>query len=136
MKSIKEIQEDIYKKTGLKTSIKKGSGSMKGYLQIRPIFQNGNYPNFPHEFINELRPQLLNFDYANKPLFCTISEVCIYQIEDNRIEYKKERKPKLIEDMGVKSWGSKNSQMRLDKKAASYAKKRRGENGDNMVKYW
>ncbi len=38
------------------------------------------------------------------------------------MEFKKERKPKASETTS-KGWGSKNSQMRLDKASARYAKK-------------
>lgn len=124
--TISEIQNEILNKTGLKTSISKCKGSMKGYIKIFPMFQGGIYPTFPHDFIVNMRTVLKQFDYANKPLFCTISDICIYQIEDDRIQFKRESKPK--ENKSEPSWGSKNSQMRLDKDSARYAKRLRNNN--------
>ena len=120
-----EIQKRILEETGLKTSVKKYSnGSMKGYIRIMPIFQNGTYPSIPFDFVQKLKADLHSFDYANKPVFCTCSDISVYQIEDNRIEMKKERKQKPIDiDKPMKGWGSKNSQIRLDKATARNAKK-------------
>ena len=132
-----EIQTKILAETGLKTSAKLyKTGSMNGYVRIMPIFQNGSYPSLPFDFVQKLKIELAAFDYSNKPLLCTISDICVFQIEYDSILMKKESKPKPIEEMSVSQWGSKNSQMRLDKTAARYAKKRRGPNGDKMVKYW
>lgn len=132
-----DIQNKILKETGLKTSVKKySSGSLKGYIRIMPIFQNGCYPSLPFDFVQKLKTELSNFDYNQKPVFCTISDIHIYDIIDDRIIMKKENKPKPIEELSVRQWGSKYSQMRLDKTAARYAKKRRGPNGDKMVRYW
>lgn len=120
-----EIQTKILAETGLKTSVKKYStGSMKGYVRIMPIFQNGVYPSLPFEFVQKLKIELASFDYANRPVFCTCSDIIVYQIEDDRIQMKKESKPKQADpNKPMKGWGSKNSQMRLDKAAARNAKK-------------
>ncbi|RTK94661.1 MAG: hypothetical protein EKK64_07915 [Neisseriaceae bacterium] len=120
-----EIQTKILTETGLKTSVKKYSkGSMKGYVRIMPIFQNGSYPSLPFDFVQKLKAELSGFDYSNKPVFCTCSDICVYQIEDDRIQMKKESKPKEIDhNKTMKGWGSKNSQMRLDKASARNAKK-------------
>lgn len=118
-----ELQKMIFEKTGLKTSVKKGTGSMKGYVKIWPIFQNNTYPSFPFDFIQILKSELSAFDYENKPLFCTSSEINIYGISDSKVEYKKERKPKIDTEKVSKGWGSKNSQLRLDKATARNAKK-------------
>jgi len=123
MTTVKDIQERVFAETGLKTSVKKGTGSMKGYLILTPIFQNGCYPNFPFEYVQSLKNALSNFNYEEKPLFCSTSNICVYQIEDNRTEFKKEKKPKSVEINKVRTWGSKYSQMRLDKKSASNAKR-------------
>lgn len=54
----------------------------------------------------------------------TASEIHVYQITDDRIEMKKEAKPKPIDpNKPQKGWGSKNSQIRLDKAIARNAKK-------------
>lgn len=44
MKTAAEIQTFIFEQTGLKTGVRKGTGSQKGYLIIYPIFQGGKYP--------------------------------------------------------------------------------------------
>ncbi len=120
-----EIQTKILTETGLKTSVKKYStGSMKGYVRIIPIFQNGSYPSLPFKFVRKLKVELQNFNYENKPLFCSISEISIYGISDEKTQYKNERKPKPADDSKpTKGWGSKNSQMRLDKATSRNAKK-------------
>lgn len=130
-----KIQTKILNETGIKTSvslIKKGS--MKGYVRIRPMFQNGKYPDIPFDFIKELKIHLAQFDYGNKPLFCSTSEINIYQIEDDRIKMKTERKQKVDDpNKPQKGWGSKNSQMRLDKATKRNAKKlRKG----GVAGYW
>jgi len=122
METISQIQTLIFEKLNLKTSVKKGTGSMKGYFKIMPIFQNGEYPNMEFNFIQELKQTLKQYDYQEKPLFCTTSEINIYGIEDDRLQYKKEKKPKASEGDG-KGWGSKNSQLRLDKATSRYAKR-------------
>jgi len=129
----KEIQEFLFDETGLKTSVKKMTGSMKGYLKIWPIFQNGVYPNIPFEIANELKLKLKEFNHPNNPVFCSTMEIDVYGVVDDRIKYKKESKPKSREEMKVKEWGSKNSQMRLDKASARYAKKI--ARGDNCATY-
>lgn len=124
MKTTAEIQIYIFDKTGLKTGVRNGKGSMKGYFNIYPIFQNGSYPNIPHNTIAELKEMLPDFEPT--PTFCTISEISIHEskgIINERVTYKKENKPKEIGKMNVKGWGSKNSQMRLDKAAARNAVK-------------
>jgi hypothetical protein len=118
-----EIQNYILTHSGLKTSVKSfKNGSMKGYFRIMPIYQNGNYPNIPENVWKELKTMLKSFDYAEKPLFCGYSEICVYGIENNCITMKRESKPKEIKDLKVRSWGSKNSQMRLDKVCRRAAK--------------
>lgn len=120
-----EIQNRILTETGLKTSVKKHStGSLKGYIRIMPIFQNGTYPSLPFEFVQKLKIELASYDYANKPIFCTCSDISVYEIEDDRIQMKKENKPKQQDQNKImKGWGSKNSQMRLDKVTSRNAKK-------------
>jgi len=120
----KYIQQIIFNDTGLKTSVKKGTGSMKGYLIITPMFQSGEYPNFPFEFTQELKNKLSEFDYDNYPLFCSTGQISIYGILDERMQFKRESKPKPIDNNKTqKGWGSKNSQIRLDKATARYAKR-------------
>jgi len=137
---VSEIQQAIFEQTGLKTSFKRMTGSMKYHVKIWPIFQGGQYPNFPHSWVHEFNKQFKP-DLAHDCFpYGSIGELNIPATnftEFDPIQYKKERKPKPIdENSPQRTWGSKNSQMRLDKTAARYAKKRRGPNGDNMVKYW
>jgi hypothetical protein len=64
-----EIQTKILTETGLRTSVKRYSnGSMRGYVRIIPIFQNGSYPSLPFEFVQKLKADLAGFDYANNPV--------------------------------------------------------------------
>lgn len=133
---ISEIQQTIFDETGIKTSVKNPSGSMRGYVTFSPMFQNGAYPDFPIEWaraFKELFPKC-----SVKTMFVSNSQINIYHgVErDEPIKFKKENKPKTREEMKVREWGSANSQLRLDKAASRYGKKRRGPNGDGMVKYW
>src|ERR1700740_639397 len=98
MKTTAEIQQYIFDKTGLKTGVRSGKGSMKGYFIIYPIFQNGIYPNIDHSVIIELRRILP--DSEPYPTFCTVSDISIHEskgIVNERLSYKKENKPKPIE---------------------------------------
>jgi hypothetical protein len=119
-----QIQEIILTEAGLKTSVKVyKSGSMNGYVRIMPIFQDGRYPSLPIALVQKLKTLLSDFDYSNKPLYCSCSDVCVYQIVDDRLQMKKESKPKEIDENKIsKGWGSKNSQMRLDKASKRAAK--------------
>lgn len=123
MTTTKEIQEYIFTHTQIKTSVKKGTGSMKGYYIFTPLFQNGSYPNFPFDFVQSLYPLLPDSDI--NPTFAAIGNISVYGLTDDRIEYKKERKPLPITEKKTKSWGSKNSQMRLDKAGARFGKRLR-----------
>lgn len=90
-----DIQKRILTETGLKTSVKKHSkGSMKGYVRIMPTYQNGCYPSFPFDFVQKLKEELAQFDYADRPVFCSVSDISIYAIEDDRIHMKKKVSPK------------------------------------------
>lgn len=131
---ISEIQEILFLKYNLKTSVKKGSGSMKGYLIITPMFQNGSYPLIPFSSLNEFKSLLYDFDSNQYPVFCSTSNIAIYGILDNRSEFKTERKPKPLDINKItKGWGSKNSQMRLDKATARNAVKM---NKGNTARYY
>ena len=125
--TVSEIQTKILNETGVKTSVKKYSkGSMNGYIRIIPIFQNGSYPNFPFDFVRNLKDILLNYDSASNPVLCSVSDICVYGIEDDRLYMKKENKPKPVDvNKVMKGWGSKNSQIRLDKAISRNAKKMR-----------
>lgn len=132
---VSDIQEAIFKETGLKTSVKKMSGSMKEHLKIWPIFQSGEYPQFPFEWVQTFKKQF----YACGQAFPYVStfeiNVPLGNFSDlTPIVYKKESKPKPIDpDKPAKEWGSKNSQMRLDKASARYAKKL---NKGNCARYY
>lgn len=119
MKTTKEVQERIFSDTGIKTSARKLTGSMKGYYSFRPMFQNGDYPKFPYEW----RKQFVKLFViqGDKSAFHSDTSIDVYNIDKEDFEYQKERKPKTIEQMSVKGWGSKNSQLRLDKATARNA---------------
>lgn len=125
----REIQEMIFEEVNIKTSVKQGSGSMKGYAIFSPMFQDGKYPEFPFEFYRSMRDKLAGFE--PKPNFFTSSQFHIYGLELDSINYKRERKPKDRHELKARAWGSKNSQLRLDKAAARYAK----NYGDGKARY-
>lgn len=122
---VSEIQTAIFEQTGLKTSIKKNSGSMKEHYTIWPIFQNGSYPSFPAAWVRDFGKQFKPFGKAfpycgTSQLDIPIPNITVY----DPINYKKESKPKPLDDgKPMKGWGSKNSQMRLDKASVRNAKK-------------
>ena len=133
-----EIQQLIFDQTGIKTSVRKLSGSMKIYTAFTPMLQGGIYPKFEFTWMYEFKKQ---FSAVGTNPGCYVSGTMIHVLnvhieESEPIKYKTECKPKSIEEMKVKQWGSKNSQMRLDKNAARYAKKLRGPNGDKMARYY
>lgn len=123
---VSEIQQAIFEQTGLKTSFKRMTGSMKHHVKIWPIFQGGQYPKFPFDWANEFKKQFK----ADLPHDCypygSIGELNIPAInftEIDPIQYEKEAKPKPIDpNKPMKGWGSKNSQMRLDKASRRAAK--------------
>ena len=121
---ISEIQTLIFERTGLKTTARHNKGSMKGYITIRPMFQGGEYAQFPIEFAREIKSKFKTFG-DNYPICGTQDiNIPIQNItEFDPIRYKKENKPKPIEETKQRSWGSKNSQLRLDKATARNAVK-------------
>lgn len=125
---VSDIQTAIFEQTGLKTSVKRMTGSMKHHVKIWPIFQGGEYPKFPFVWANEFKGQF-KADIAHDCFpYASIQELNIPATnftDFTPIQYKKESKPKPVEQMKVKGWGSKNSQMRLDKAAARNAIKLR-----------
>lgn len=131
---VAEIQQQIFEQTGYKTSVKMITGSMKYHLRISVMFQGGIYPKFDFNWRNEFIKQFKlvgqwgNFsnDHALDILKTNFEDL-------TPIIYKKESKPKQGK---AREWGSENSQMRLDKASARYAKKLRGSNGDNMARYY
>lgn len=127
---VSEYQNKILTETGLKTSVRKGSGSMKHHLVFTPMFQGGQRPKFPIEWAREQRGL---FQSNGHGVFSTPECLDIPAFnfsEFDPVRYKAERKPKPIDtNTPAKGWGSKNSQLRLDKAAARYGKAlRRGEN--------
>jgi len=132
--TIKDVQNFIFEKSGLKTSVKNGTGSMKGYSIIWPMFQSGTYPSINYKIKEALSVLLIEFNTNEHPLFCSNSEVCIYGICGDVTKFKKEHKPKSIEQMNVREWGSKNSQMRLNKAAERHTKAL--YSGKNVVRYY
>lgn len=121
---ISEIQTVIFERTGLKTTARHNKGSMKGYITIRPMFQGGKYAEFPIQFAREIKSMFKTFG-DNAPMCGTQDiNIPIQNITDfDPIRYKKENKPKPIEEMKQRTWGSKNSQLRLDKATARNAVK-------------
>jgi len=121
---VSELQAAIFEQTGLKTSVKKQTGSMKHHYAFTPLFQNGEYPKYPIEWGRELVKQFKTIP-GNGNYFTNGNILDILAInftEYDPIQYKKERKPKTIEQMKGRTWGSKNSQMRLDKASRRAAK--------------
>lgn len=120
---VSEIQTAIFEQTGLKTSAKRRTGSMKHHYTIWPIYQGGKYPDFPFAWVQEFSKQFKSFGHG---VFCTVGSLDIPAanfIEFDPIQYKKEHKPKTIDDgKPMKGWGSKNSQLRLDKASRRAAK--------------
>jgi len=127
-----EYQTYLHELTGLKISVKKCTGSEKGYFKFWPQYQNGEYPNFEHELIQSLRSNDTS-EEPNRNGF-SISEILIFGlVESDCVKFKREYKPKEISEMSVKSWGSKNSQMRLDKRSERNAKRM---NKGNTARYY
>ncbi len=113
---VSEYQNKILAETGLKTSVKKNTGSMKHHLTFTPMFQGGDRPRFDFEWATKQREL---FKSNGIGIFCTIGQLdipCFNFSEFDPIIYKRESKPKPVDaDKPTKGWGSKNSQMRLDK---------------------
>jgi len=122
MQTVSGIQDLILNETGIKTSVKKGTGSVKDYLTFSPMFQGGKYPEYPFEWRQQFR--LKYPETIPETVFVSGTQVKLHLsvITGEAIQYKKERKPLPLEQMKVKSWGSKNSQMRLDKASRRAAK--------------
>lgn len=128
----KEFQILLHNLAGLKISVRKGKGSMKGYFIFWPQFQNGEYPKFDFDMIKELGNKYPG-EHPHINTFST-TEVCFYGLEfEENVKYKKESKPKEISEMKIKTWRSKNSQLRLDKATARNAKRM---NKGNTARYW
>ena len=118
-----EIQAVIFEQTGLKTSVRTNKGSMKHHYTFTPMFQGGQRPYFPFEFTREIKTMFKSYGHG---VYCSTTSIDIPVMnftENNPIQYKKERKPKPISEMKVKQWGSKNSQLRLDRTTARNAVK-------------
>lgn len=125
---VSEIQTAIFEQTGIKTSVKKMNGSMKRHIKIWPIFQGGKYPDFPFDWLQDFKKQFKGIPETDTWPYCTVSDLNLPAalFEFDPIQYPKESKPKPIDDgKPMKGWGSKNSQMRLDKAAARNAIKMR-----------
>jgi hypothetical protein len=125
---VSEIQTAIFEQTGIKTSVKKMTGSMKRHIKVWPIYQGGKYPDFPHEWLQEFKKQFKGVPETDTWPYCTVSDLNLPAalFEFDPIQYPKESKLKPIDENKVmKGWGSKNSQLRLDKATARNAKKLR-----------
>lgn len=123
MQTISEIQEIILNETGIKTSVKKGKGSVKDYITFSPMFQSGKYPEFSFDWRRQFAAQYP--ETIPETVFVSDTQIKLHisAITGEAIQYKKERKPLPFEKMKVREWGSKNSQMRLDKATARNAVK-------------
>lgn len=132
---ISEIQQKILTEVGIKTSVKKGSGSMKNYLILSPMFQNGSYPKFPFDWRRDFLKKFPDTDPITIAINGTQIHIHKTAISGEPVKYQKERKPKTIDpDKPTKGWGSKNSQLRLDKAAARYGGKIR--QGKDIVRFY
>lgn len=126
---LSEIQSQILKETGVKTSVRKYSGSMKNHIGIRPMYQNGEYPKFPFEWANDFKKKFSTIPGHENYSSSDYIDILKINFSDlTPVKYSKERKPKQNTEKTTKGWGSKNSQLRLDKASARYSKAlRRGE---------
>lgn len=135
MTTTSEIQKFILDKTGLKTGVRKLSGSMKGYFMVYPLFQNNEHPKIPFELAQELK-RTLNSS-SSHPTFCSVDSIDVHEsngFTNDRITMKSEKRVKSPEEMKVKTWGSVNSQLRLDKATRRFAK--RMQNGKTGVRFY
>ena len=115
-----EIQTAIFEQTGIKTSVKKLTGSMKHWTRFSPMLQGGIHPKYPFEWRQAFKATFAGQTFADDYSL----EILTTSFEASEpIHYKKEHKPKTIEQMSVRQWGSANSQMRLDKATARNAKR-------------
>lgn len=123
MQNISDIQQMIINETGIKTSVKKGTGSVKDYITFSPMFQDGKYPEYPFEWRQQLRTKYP--ETIPETIFVSGTQIKLHLsvITGKATQYKKERKPLPFEKMKVRQWGSKNSQIRLDKATARNAVK-------------
>lgn len=108
---VSELQEIILAQTGIKTSVRKYTGSMKNHYSFRPQFQGGRYPKFPYEWANEFKKQFQTLPgfgnyFTNGDM---LDILAINFTEYDPIIYKKERKPKTIDQLNVKQWGAKTA---------------------------
>lgn len=125
-----QIQESILTQTGIKTSVKKLTGSMKQHIRFAAMLQNGLYPKFDFTWRNQFKNARGFGNFADDYSI----DIHIAHIEPGEpMQFKRERKPKTIDEMSVKRWGSKNSQMRLDKATRRNAKKLRA---GTTARYW
>lgn len=130
---VSELQTLIFEQTGIKTSVKHGKGSNKMYLIFSPMFQNGIYPQYPFDWRQQFAATYPQTEPATVSVNGTQIHLHKSVLTGEAIEYKKERKPKPIEQQAVKQWGSKNSQLRLDKATARNAVKLRA---GTTARYW
>lgn len=134
MQTISEVQAIILQETGIKTSVKHGKGSMKDYFIFTTMFQSGSYPDYPHQWRREFKARYPETD--PETIFIGSSQIDIHKsvLQGEADKFKTERKPKPIDpNKPQKGWGSKNSQMRLDKAAARHTKKLLS--GKNIARY-
>lgn len=132
---VDSIQKTILDVTGLKTSVKVGSltSSMRGYVMFRAAKVAGQFTQWTFEQGNQLRALFAGTE--EKPTTGTFYELCVYFGNE---AYNYERAPKTSavkkeaapasEKVTRSGWGSKNSQMRLDKASRRYAKRLRTTN--------
>lgn len=110
---------------------------MKFHYAFTPLFQGGEYPKYPIEWGREFVKQFKTIPgYGNYFTNGNILDILSLNFtEYDPIKYQKERKPKPIDPDKIQAgWGSKNSQLRLDKAASRYAKRVR--RGANTVRFY
>lgn len=128
--TIADFQNFILKETSIKTSVKKNKGSMKDYTTFTPIYQKGIYPEYDFTWRQNLIKQYTETDPPQ--IMVSSSQIQLHNslLSGEALHFKREKKPLPIEQMKVRQWGSKNSQMRYDKAVARNHKRvMRGDGG-------
>lgn len=137
---ISDIKAQVEKLTGVAVSVSIGrlGSSMRGYVIIRAKRKGGQ--NVEWSFENSIELTTMFIGLPETPTTCNKYELCVF-VGNEAYNYSapKTERAKTIspqreksEQKKSKGWGSKNSQMRLDKASRRFAKRmKRG----NTVRY-